>query len=158
MSDKPFYKSMNNVQVVGRLTKDPHIGTGFASFSIAVNTSFKTTEGKYKDAPAEFHSVSVFDDDNYRFVQDSLYQGVVVELFGRKGYREYVDKQGEVKENWNVVVDPRNDGHYLKLATPMERKAQAKGKDDTKTPAKKPTSTSGVEAKRPTDDGDEIPF
>lgn len=125
--EKVIYNFFQNVNLVGRLTKDPYVGNGFAAFSVAINQSYKSGDGTWKQAPAQFEDVVVFDDDNYRFVQENLYKGVVVEFFGRVQYKERTDnRSGEVKVNRSVVVSPDATGHYLKLATPVTRGSSAK--------------------------------
>lgn len=56
--------SLNRVQLIGNLTKDPEVrsingDTNIATFSIATNRTYKTESGDKKDIP-EFHNIVVF--------------------------------------------------------------------------------------------------
>ena len=57
-------KSLNKVQLIGNLTKDPEVkytpaGTAVANFGIATNERYKDKEGQWQDR-AEFHNIVVW--------------------------------------------------------------------------------------------------
>lgn len=96
---------MNRVVLVGRLTKDPELRstgqTSVASFSVAVNRTFKNKEGNYD---ADFINVSVFgmQADN---VAKFCFKGSLVGIDGRIQTRSYDAQDGTKRYVTDVVAD-----------------------------------------------------
>lgn len=96
---------INNVTIVGRLTKDPELkysqqGTAVCNFTVAVNRNFKTQDGQ----DADFINCVVF-----RGGAESLanYQrkGNLIGVTGRLQSRTYENKQGQTVFVIEVIAD-----------------------------------------------------
>lgn len=117
MNDKPIYHTFEEKKFVGRVTKDPYLGNGMASVALAINHSYKGEDGQWKQVDPVYENILVFDDENFRFIQDHVYKGIALEVFGRVQYKA---SKGYV--NRNIVINDRSPDHYIKLATPVDRK------------------------------------
>ncbi|MES1227075.1 MAG: single-stranded DNA-binding protein [Armatimonadota bacterium] len=99
---------MNNIALVGRLTRDPELrtastGNNMAKFAIAVDRRFKR-EG---EPTADFFNVVVFG-KAADFVGNYLTKGRLVSVTGRIEIRKYVDKDGNNREAVEVTADNVN--------------------------------------------------
>ena len=84
---------MNNVSLIGRLTKDPQIryttnNTMVASFFLAVNRSYKTQE----EQTANFIPIVAYG-KTAEFAKNYFIKGEQIGLTGRINTRNYEDKQ-----------------------------------------------------------------
>jgi single-strand DNA-binding protein len=99
--------SLNRVILVGRLVRDPELratpsGTNVANVSVAVDKKIKP---KDPAAPtADFFRVSVFG-QAAQFISDYGSKGRLVSVDGRIESRKYTDKEGVLKEVWEVIAD-----------------------------------------------------
>lgn len=111
--------SLNEVKLIGNLTKDPEIkafqnGGSLASFSIATNRTYKTDDGEKKDVP-EFHNVVCFG-KLVEIVEKYLKKGNKAYVCGRLQTRSYEAKDGTTRYSTEVVMTdlimltPRKDG------------------------------------------------
>ena len=108
---------MNKVMLVGRLTKDPELRntgqTSVASFSVAINRTFKNKEGNYD---ADFINCSVFgaQADN---LAKYCSKGSQIGVEGRIQSRSYDAQDGTKRYVTDVVADriefmgSKNDGN-----------------------------------------------
>ena len=108
---------VNNVVLVGRLTRDPELrntttGKQVVSFSIAVDKRFKPADGS---ADANFFSVTAWG-KTAEFVANYLAKGRLVAVEGRLEQRKYTDRDGNNREVVEVIADnvqgldrPRDD-------------------------------------------------
>lgn len=112
--------SLNKVQLIGNLTKDPETkqfdnGGQITNFSIATNFSYKTKEGERKDI-AEYHNV-VANNKLAEICSDYLRKGLKVYVEGRMRTRSYEDKNGTKKYTTEVVLSnmiiltPKDNNH-----------------------------------------------
>ncbi len=135
---------MNNVVLMGRLTRDPEVrysagesAAAFARFRIAVNRRFKR-EGQ---PDADFFDCVVFG-RTVEFVEKYLHQGSKVVLQGRIQNDNYTDKDGRMVYRDQIVVE------NVEFA---ESKAASQANGSYRAPAQ----SSGYD--RPMDGGQPIP-
>lgn len=97
---------MNKILLTGRLTKDPELrtttsGLAVASFSIAVNRTFKNKEGNYD---ADFFNVSVFGKQAGN-VSKYCFKGSQVGVEGRLQSRSYDAQDGTKRYVTDIIAD-----------------------------------------------------
>lgn len=111
--------SLNEVNLIGNLTKDPEIrafqnGNNMASFSLATNRTYKTEDGEKKDVP-EFHNLVCFG-GLVGVIEKYLRKGQKVFIKGRLQTRSYEAKDGTKRYSTEVVIQelimltPKKDG------------------------------------------------
>lgn len=97
---------MNNVNLIGRLTKDPEVkygeatGNAVAVYTLAVNRQFKR-EG---EPEVDFIRCKCFT-KTAEFVQKYLHKGDQVGVHGRIQITNYTDTQGNMKSLFEIIVD-----------------------------------------------------
>ena len=96
---------MNNVSLVGRLTRDPEVrytdgGMSIASFTVAVDRRFKTADGQ----TADFISCKAFK-QTAEFVEKYFTQGHRIGITGRIQTGSYTNKDGVKVYTTDVMVD-----------------------------------------------------
>jgi len=99
--------SLNRVQLIGRLGKDPEsrstpTGKKVAHFSLAVSQRWKSAEGENKEA-TEWFNVEAWGRLG-EVCQQYLHKGSLVFLEGRLKTDKYEDKGGETKYYTKVVA------------------------------------------------------
>jgi single-strand DNA-binding protein len=87
---------MNNVSLVGRLTRDVEIkssqnGNSFCNFTIAVNRNFKNANGEYD---ADFINCVAFK-GTADFMNQYMHKGMQIEVTGNIRTRNYDNDQGQ---------------------------------------------------------------
>ena len=96
---------MNNVQLVGRLTKDVDVRTNndstVARFTVAVNRDYKNKDGKYD---ADFINCIAFK-NTAEFVEKYFSKGMRIGLVGRIQTGSYTNKDGNKVYTTDVVCD-----------------------------------------------------
>ncbi|MDI9636842.1 single-stranded DNA-binding protein [Kamptonema cortianum] len=109
--------SVNNVVLIGRLTRDPEIrtttsGKPVANFSIAVTKRFKPQDGS---PDADFFNIVAWG-SSAEFVSNYLGKGRLVAVEGRLQSRRYTTQDGNQRDVVEVVADnvqgldrPRDD-------------------------------------------------
>lgn len=101
-------KSLNKVQLIGNLTRDPELkytGTGMAvcSFTIATNRSWTTDTGEKKEE-ADFTRIVAWN-KLAEICGQLLKKGRKVYVEGRLSNRSYQDKDGVTKYISEVVIN-----------------------------------------------------
>ncbi|HCR35630.1 hypothetical protein A2130_00910 [Candidatus Woesebacteria bacterium GWC2_33_12] len=101
-------KSLNKVQLIGNLTRDPELkytGTGMAvcSFTVATNRSWTTDSGEKKDE-ADFTRIVSWN-KLAEICGQLLKKGRKVYVEGRLSNRSYQDKEGVTKYISEVVIN-----------------------------------------------------
>lgn len=101
-------KSLNKVQLIGNLTRDPELkytGTGMAvvNFTVATNRSWTTDTGEKKDE-ADFTRVIAWN-KLAEICGQLLKKGRKVYVEGRLSNRSYQDKEGQTKYISEVVIN-----------------------------------------------------
>lgn len=98
---------MNNVMLIGRLTKDPELryipstGTALTTFSLAVNRDFKTKDGQRQ---ADFFNIVVWG-KSAEYVANYLSKGKLAAVKGRIENRSYDTKEGEKRYITEIIAE-----------------------------------------------------
>jgi single-strand DNA-binding protein len=124
--------SLNKVQLIGNLGKDPEVrygqdGSKFATFSVATSERWKDKQTNETKDKTEWHRVVVFNDKLADVCEQYLKKGAKVYLEGQLQTRKWTDNTGAEKYTTEVVLsrfrgdmvmlDGRNEGQSY--APPM---------------------------------------
>lgn len=98
---------MNNVELIGNLTKDPvlrstNTGKAVASFSIATNEGYTTPQGEQKQI-TDYHNVVAWG-NLAQAAAHALRKGVRVLVQGRQSTRSYTGQDGQKRWVTEVVA------------------------------------------------------
>ena len=100
-------KSLNRVQLIGNLGKDPEIkytpqGTPVAKFSLATNEYRKGEDGERTEI-TDWHRVVVF--GRLAELCADLAKGRLILVEGKPKTRKFTDREGQERESHEVVAD-----------------------------------------------------
>lgn len=118
---------MNEVQIMGRLTKDPNMSIGAGGkkntkYTIAVPRPYRDEKGEH---PADFIPCIAFDKEA-EFAEKYLYRGARVIVIGSIRTSNYVNKEGMKIYATNILIrhhefiEWRNDPEDLPEGSFME--------------------------------------
>lgn len=101
-------KSLNKVILLGNLTRDPELkytpnGTAIATFSVATNRNWTTSEGQQKEE-VQYHRIVAWQ-KLAELCGKILTKGKKVYLEGRLTYRNYTTKDGQQKTAAEIILD-----------------------------------------------------
>ncbi len=100
-------KSLNRVQLIGNLTRDPELrytpsGSAVCTFSIATNRSWTTDTGEKKDE-SEFHRIVAWN-KLAEICSQFLTKGRKVFVEGRLATRSWQAQDGTQKQSTEIVI------------------------------------------------------
>lgn len=101
-------RSLNKVQLIGNLTKDPELryttaGTPVATFGVATNKSWKDQDGNTKEV-AEFHNIVAWN-KMAEICQQLLAKGMKVYIEGSLSTRSWEADDGSTRYKTEIRVD-----------------------------------------------------
>lgn len=101
-------RSLNRVQLIGNLTRDPELrytptGAAVCTFGLATNRGWTTDTGEKKEE-TEFHRIVAWN-KLAELCSQLLAKGRKVYLEGRIAYRKYTDKNNVEQNIAEIVVD-----------------------------------------------------
>lgn len=101
-------RSLNKVQLIGNLTRDPELrytptGTAVCSFSIATNRGWTTDSGEKKEE-TDFHRVVAWN-KLAELCSQLLSKGRKVYVEGRLANRKYTTQDGQEKQITEIVIE-----------------------------------------------------
>ena len=101
-------KSLNKVQLIGNLTRDPELrytpnGAAVCSFGVATNRSWTTDTGEKKEE-VEFHNIVAWR-KLAEICSQYLTKGQKVYLEGRLATRSWTGQDGQQKSRTEVIID-----------------------------------------------------
>lgn len=107
--DTQMAGSLNKVQIIGNLGKDPEIrygqdGSKFASFSVATSERWKDKMTNETKDRTEWHRVVVFNERLAEVCEQYLKKGTKVYLEGQLQTRKWTDNAGIEKYTTEVVL------------------------------------------------------
>jgi len=160
-------RSLNRVQLIGNLTRDPELrytpsGAAVCSFSIATNRSWTTDAGEKHDE-ADFHRIVAWN-KLAELCSQFLAKGRKVYVEGRLSTRNYTAADGTPKSITEIVISDmilldnrRQEGAPEASEEPAEESAE---KAENKKVGKKKTETKEATEVEPSIDvpPDDIPF
>lgn len=151
-------RSLNKVQLIGNLTRDPEMrfttnGTAVATFGIATNKSWKNADGEVQEI-AEFHNIVSWN-KIAEICQKLLSKGMKVYIEGSLTTRSWDDEatgvkkyKTEVRVDEMILLDSKGKSGAGIEGAPAESKDNAPAKGN-----EKPTETTVEE-----DPLEELPF
>jgi single-strand DNA-binding protein len=163
-------KSLNRVQLIGNLTRDPELrytpsGTAVCSFGLATNRSWTTDTGEKKE-DTEFHNIVGWN-KLAELCSQYLTKGRKAYVEGRLVTRSYTGQLGQQKSRTEVVIedmiilDSKGPGHIAEAGkgrpaalTPKETAAAEEQKAPKTDAEPEQLGTEDVSDVNP----DEIPF
>lgn len=135
-------RSLNRVQLIGNLTRDPELrytpsGAAVCTFSIATNRSWTTDTGEKKDEP-EFHRIVSWN-KLAEICSQFLTKGRKVFVEGRLATRSWTAQDGTAKQSTEIVISDmilldnrRTEG----VGSPVKQNAE----EEIEVPEEKPTT------------------
>jgi len=121
--------SLNQVQIVGNVGKDPEVkyntaGDPIASFSVAASEKWKDKSGKDQER-TEWFNVTAFG-PLAKIIQDILTKGARVFVQGSLRTEEWTDKDGQKRRTTKVILSgPR--ATFLLLSPKKDKPSEAQG-------------------------------
>jgi len=105
--------SLNKVQLIGNLGKDPEIrhtkdGRPVANFSVATSESWRDRDTGEKKERVEWHNVVIFSEGLAKVAEQFLKKGSKVFLEGELQTRKWQDQQGNDRWSTEVVLQSFN--------------------------------------------------
>ncbi len=162
-------KSLNKVQLIGNLTRDPELkytptGAAVCTVSIATNRSWTTDTGEKKDE-ADFHRLVAWN-KLAEICGQLLKKGRKVYVEGRLSTRSWQDKDGQTKYMTEVVLsdmillDSRRDGENsgVEVSSTQDEFNVPDDFDNIKTEEVKKEKKSEEPKKVKQEASDDIPF
>jgi len=160
-------KSLNKVQLIGNLTRDPELkytpnGAAVCTISIATNRSWTTDTGEKKDE-ADFHRLVAWN-KLAEICGQLLKKGRKVYVEGRLSTRSWQDKDGQTKYMTEVVL---SDMILLDSRPTGETSTEVVGPEEFNVPdnfdvevetGKTSKSKTKKEETKPEETSDDIPF
>lgn len=100
-------RSLNSVQIIGNLTRDPELrytpsGASVATIGVATNRSWKTDSGEIKEE-TEFHRIIAWN-KLAELCSQMLSKGRKVYFQGRLATRKWTDKDGVEKMSTEIIA------------------------------------------------------
>lgn len=160
-------RSLNKVQLIGNLTRDPEIrytgkGTAVATFSIATNRDWVGADGEKKE-DVEFHRIVAWDKLG-EIVGQYLKKGSKVFVEGRIQSRKWQTKEGEDRTTFEIVINEMlmldSKGSTSSYDGPSDSSEEYDVPDDFDSDSSKSDSKSKKATTKKTeeDSDDDIPF
>ena len=100
--------SLNKVELIGRLGKDPEVkhltnGSAVANFSVATSEVWKDKRSGEKQEKTEWHNIVVWNEKTIEFIEKYLNKGDLVRIEGKIQTRSW-EKDGEKKYATEIVI------------------------------------------------------
>ncbi len=151
------FKSLNRVQLLGNLGKDPDLrstpsGMSVCSFSVATTDSYKDKDGAWKDI-TDWHNVVVWN-KLAEIASNSLRKGSKVLVEGRLKTRSY-EKDGVTRYITEVVAD---NIIFLESRSSSDPYSSAASQFDDSWSEPRPSTPSSSAGGFNSDASDEVPF
>jgi single-strand DNA-binding protein len=120
--------SLNRVQIIGNLCKDPEIrstqaGKQIANLTVATSETWKTKDGERKEK-SEFHKVVIFSEGLSRVADQYLKKGAKVYVEGSLTTRKWQDQTGAARYSTEIVLQGY-DAKLIMLGSPGGKKESA---------------------------------
>jgi single-strand DNA-binding protein len=100
--------SLNKVELIGRLGKDPEVktlqnGSPVANFSVATSEKWKDKRSGEMQEKTEWHNIVVWNEKTIEFIEKYLNKGDLVRIEGKIQTRSW-EKDGEKKYATEIVI------------------------------------------------------
>lgn len=103
--------SLNKVQLIGNLGKDPEIrsfqnGGKVANLTLATSESWKDKETGERKERTEWHRISITNDGLVGVVEKYLKKGAKIYVEGQLETSKYTDKEGQERYSTQIILRP----------------------------------------------------
>ena len=110
--------TMNKVQIIGNLGKDPDIrtmpdGNKVANLSVATSEHWKDKQTGERRDKVEWHRVSVYQGHLVKVCEDYLNKGDKVYIEGQSETRKWKDQSGQDRYTTEIVLRPYKGELFL---------------------------------------------
>ncbi len=101
-------RSLNTVQLIGNITRDPELrytqnSTPVVSFTLATNRSWTTEQGEKKEE-SQYHKIIAWN-KLAELCSELLTKGALTYISGKLQTRKYMSKDNVEKETTEIVAD-----------------------------------------------------
>lgn len=101
--------SLNKVQLIGNLGKDPEVrntqdGRAIVNFSLATTESWRDKSTGERKEKTEWHTIVIFNEGLAKVAEKYLKKGSSVYVEGQLQTRKWVDKNGDDRYSTEVVL------------------------------------------------------
>lgn len=101
--------SLNKVELIGRLGKDPEVknlsnGSSVANFSVATSEKWKDKRSGEMQEKTEWHNIVVWNEKTIEFVEKYLNKGDLVRIEGKIQTRKWEDQDGKDRYSTEIVI------------------------------------------------------
>lgn len=151
--------SLNRVQLIGNLGKDPEIrrtqdGRPIANFSIATSESWRDKQTGEKKEKTFWHNVVCFNEGLCKVIEQYVSKGSKVYVSGSLETRKWTDKDGQDRYTTEVVMKAFN-GELILLSPQKSAGGSSNDRSDDFDPTPRQQSRP---SSRKDDMDDEVPF
>ena len=148
--------SLNKVQLIGNVGKDPEIrstqdGREIANFSMATNQTWKNKDGT-KGEKVEYHRIVVFSQGLVGIIKNYVKKGSKLYIEGQLQTRKWTDKDGVEKYTTEVVL--QNYNSTLQMLDSKGKDSNENSNDEKMTPE----YIDNLDRKNSEELDDDIPF
>lgn len=100
-----YIKNVNSATILGRVGK-----AGMKSFdnggfvvnlSVATSKRYKDSNGEWKETPAEWHNITVWNDNAAKLIK----KGDIVQVVGKISYNKMEKSDGSISYSTQIVAD-----------------------------------------------------
>ncbi len=114
--------SLNRVQLIGNVGKDPEIrntqdGRPIANFSVATSESWKDKNSGERKEITDWHNIVCFNEKLCGVIEKYVRKGSKIYVEGAQKTRKWQDQQGNDRYSTEVVLQPYN-GNLILLDGP----------------------------------------
>jgi len=156
-------KSLNRVQLIGNLTRDPELrytptGAAVCTIGIATNRSWTTDTGEKKEE-VEFHRIIAWN-KLAEICSQLLVKGRKVYVEGRLAYRKYTNKDNVEQNVTEIVIDDMLVLDSKREGAGQEGESSTQSVAHSSAPAKMPAEPKVAEEQVMSSEeiADDIPF
>lgn len=101
--------SLNKVELIGRLGKDPEVknlnnGSAVANFSVATSEKWKDKRSGETQEKTEWHNIVVWNEKTIEYVEKYLAKGDLVRIEGKIQTRKWQDQEGKDRYSTEIVI------------------------------------------------------
>lgn len=144
-------KSLNKVQLIGNLTRDPELrytpnGAAVCTFGLATNRTWTTDTGE-KHEEADFHNVVAWN-KLAEICSQLLVKGRKAYVEGRLSTRSWTGQDGQPKSRTEVVIDDMIILDSKGTGSQPSAAHESDMPDDEEKPVKKTVATADTEKKK----------
>lgn len=154
--------SLNKVMLIGNCCADPEVrtlpgGGSVANLRMATSETWRDKNTGEKREKTEWHTVTVFNDNLVRLVEQYTRKGSKLYVEGQLQTRKYQAKDGSDRYSTEIVIQGFG-GNIVLLGEPAGNRSDADNSRNRSSAPSAPHPAKGLAESRHDDFDDEIPF